>query len=77
MSSRGIIPMVIDTGARRLPARGQALWAGLFGAGSEHETSAQDTIPAPDQRTGELLARFGVGHFRISHGLTLDGGNNI
>ena len=82
IDSRGVV-YVFHRGGRSwdtvpsLAARAQALWAGLFGAGSDIETIAQDTILALDPRTGELLASFGAGRFRIPHGLTLDGGNNI
>jgi len=72
-----------------LVARGRALWvglwAGLFADGPERETEretaretiAQDTILALDPATGEPLASFGAGRFRIPHGLTLDGDDNI
>ena len=71
--------------APSLVARVRALWAGLFAEGPEHETAretaretiAQDTILALDPATGELLASFGAGRFRIPHGLTLDGDDNI
>jgi len=82
IDSRGVV-YVFHRGGRSwdtapsLAARAQALWAGLFGAGSDIETIAQDTILALDPKTGELLASFGAGRFRIPHGLTLDGGNNI
>ena len=82
IDSRGVV-YVFHRGGRSwgtapsLAARAQALWAGLFGAGPDIETIAQDTILALDPRTGELLASFGAGRFRIPHGLTLDDGNNI
>lgn len=67
--------------APALVARARALWAGLwaglFGADPGRETIAQDTILALDPATGELLASFGAGRFRIPHGLTLDGDDNI
>ena len=64
-----------------LVAWARALWAGLwedlFAGGGTRETIAQDTILALDPATGELLASFGAGRFRIPHGLTLDGDDNI
>jgi len=60
-----------------LAARVRTFWAGLFGEDQARETIAQDTILALDPGTGELLASFGAGRFRIPHGLTLDGDDNI
>ncbi len=54
----------------------RALWAELW-EDPARETIAQDTILALDPATGELLASFGAGRFRIPHGLTLDGDDNI
>ncbi len=63
--------------APSLVARARALWASLFEEDPARETIAQDTILALDPATGELLASFGAGRFRIPHGLTLDGDDNI
>ncbi len=60
-----------------LAARARALWARLFATGGASGTIAQDTILALDPATGELVAGFGAGRFRIPHGLTLDGDDNI
>ncbi len=55
----------------------EALWASLFDEDPARETVTQDTILALDPATGELRASFGAGRFRIPHGLTLDGDDNI
>ncbi len=62
---------------RSLLVWARALWAGLFGESPARETIAQDTILALDPATGELVASFGAGRFRIPHGLALDGDDNI
>ncbi len=55
----------------------RVLWASLFDEDPAPETIAQDTILALDPASGALLASFGAGRFRIPHGLTLDGDDNV
>jgi peptidylamidoglycolate lyase len=58
-------------------ARVRTLWAELFSESPERETIAQDTILALDPVSGELVASFGANRFRMPHGLTLDGDDNL